>query len=126
MTSTEIREDEWESAAEAVRLKITFDTVGDVFAGVYQGHEEITWQDDTWIQLNFRGMYTIDGASGDRDTEIDGEGCAIQAGAKLLSVFAGDTPKVQPGQVVRITRVADVAVKSQKDKMKDYKVDVRK
>lgn len=126
MTSTEIREDEWESAAEAVRLKITFDAVGDVFAGVYQGHEEITWQDDTWTQLNFRGMYVVDGQTREKDTEVEDQGCAIQAGAKLLSVFAGDTPKVQPGQVVRITRVADVIVKSQKDAMKDYKVDVRK
>jgi hypothetical protein len=94
----------WTTVAEA-RTKIVFDTDGDVFAGFFDGPEEITNPNtgEVYDYLNFRndtGAYTV------------------SATYQLGRAFAS----IPVGTLVRITRLSESPVKT--GMMTNFKVEV--
>lgn len=104
---------EWETVDEGSRLRVAFDTVGDMFEGVYEGEEEITFPDgETGKYLNFRG--------GTPDA-VAGEPCAISATYQLARTFTA----IPKGAHCRIILRSETPVR-QGNPLKNFVVQVRK
>lgn len=112
MTTKSTDDDNWETIGEGSRARITFDTIGDQFTGVYEGPEDIPFPDgDTGRYLNFRGIHP---------ERVSGVPCAISATYQL----ARDFDKISPGQVCRITYRAAIPVR-QGNPLKAFTVQVK-
>jgi hypothetical protein len=89
--------------------QIIFDTIGDVFTGIYTGYEigckEGGTEKDEFTILQFRGE--------------DGKPYQVNAGWKLRKAFIN---RINPETLVRITYVKDVATNSAQA-MKDFRVE---
>jgi len=110
----------WETVDEGSRIKVQFEEIGEVFIGIYEGHETITdptpnsktGEHDSWEQYNFRGYFPA---------EIKDLPCCIAAGWSLQNGLS----KAEVGQLVRITftRTTDTG---QQSPMKEFRVDIRR
>lgn len=104
---------QWETAVPETGDQIVFDTIGDVFIGLYLGSRVVTVmekdKEEEFTILMFTGT--------------DGKPYQVNAGWKLGSAF--DSAAVSVKDIVRITYVKDVDT-GRKDPMKDYRVEVAK
>lgn len=112
-------QDEWDVVSEGTRIKIQFDTIGDVFIGVKEGTETIVnpnenkdGKHDEWEQYNFRGIYP---------PEIMNEPCGIAAGYELARTL----DKISTGTTCRLTYVRDTDT-GQVSPMKSFKVETKR
>jgi hypothetical protein len=104
-------EGEWETISDESPTRVIFDEIGDVFIGVYLGHDLI--QDpnggDPFDYLIVRGT--------------DNHLYSMSSGFKLTEAFK----KVNVGDLVRVTYVKDVDMGvAGRNPMKDFKVDIRR
>lgn len=99
----------WETVARESGIKVVFDTVGDVFTGMYEGEEHIAPEngDEPFDLYNFTGT--------------DGRLYSVNKSYKLGRAMGG----VTPGKWVRITYVQDIPTRKA-EPMKDFRVDVAK
>lgn len=108
MTSKPSTEEEFETVTES-RVKIVFDTIGDVWKGYYEGTEMITDPNtaEEYKYLNFR--------------DDDGEAFTTSASYILNQAFE----KIAIGMYVRI-ELTGLAESKRGNDLKQYKVQVRK
>ena len=106
---TQTQNDEWETVAEP-RTKMIFDTVGDVWTGIYEGTEIIIDPNtgESYDYLNFR--------------DLDGEPYTTSASYTLKSGLS----KVPVGSTVKITYMSDTDMGKGKNPMKNFKIQTRK
>ena len=104
---------QWETAVPEIGDQIVFDTIGDVFIGLYLGTRSVLAEPDDPKSVFKVLMFT----------GVDGKPYQINAGWKLESAF--DSANVPERAIVRITYVKDVDT-GRKDPMKDYRVEVAK
>lgn len=103
----------WETAVPETGDQIVFDTIGDVFIGLYLGSRTALAD-----EYDPKSEFTILMFTG-----VDGKPYQANAGWKLKSAFESAT--VTEGSIVRITYVKDLDT-GRKDPMKDYRVEVAK
>jgi hypothetical protein len=100
---------QWETAVPETGDQIVFDTIGDVFTGLYLGSRTVLAEEDN-PESAFRILMF---------TGTDGKPYQVNAGWKLESAF-----KLIPERsIVRITYVKDIDT-GQPSGMKDYRVEV--
>jgi hypothetical protein len=105
--------DEWETIDEGSRLRVAFDTIGDLFEGIYEGEEEITFPDgETGKYLNFRGVVP---------DEVNGQPCAVSATYQLAKSFTS----VPKGSHCRIILRSETAVR-QGNPLKNFVVQIKR
>lgn len=121
--TTAMPEFAWESVSEGSRIVCTFDEIGDVFIGEFQGWETVTnpnKEEETWQQANYKGIFPV---------EVKGEPAAIAPGYFLLKELErhekelSDKGQSMAGEIHRITYKADMDT-GQKSPMKSYTLDV--
>ncbi len=101
------QDDGWNVVSDESPTKVIFDTIGDVFQGVFEGEKEITPKEgDPFTMYLFRGP--------------DGELFGIPESFKIKTGMA----EVKAGQECRIEYVKDVNV-GRPQPMKDYRISVR-
>jgi hypothetical protein len=106
--------DGWTTVSQEAGTRIVFDTIGDVFVGVYEGTRHIVPEDttkDEFDQQMFRGA----GPDDEGVLYCTNGGYSIRAGLA----------KVEPGTLVRLTYVSDLPAKPGKNPMKDFRIDVK-
>lgn len=105
--------DEWTTIDEGSRLRIAFDTVGDIFEGTYEGSETVEFANgENGDYLNFRGAVP---------DAVKGEPCAISSTYQLARTFTN----VAPGTYCRIILRSETPV-SKGNPLKNFVVQTRK
>lgn len=105
---------QWETAVPETGDQIVFDTIGDVFIGLYLGSRVVPVTEKDGRETSFKVLLF---------TGIDGKPYQINSGWKLDSAF--ESAAVPERSIVRITYVKDVDT-GRNDPMKDYRVEVAK
>ena len=111
--STEVME--WETVQTEAGDQIEFDTIGDVFIGVFVGYDDIKFEDPKEGEKEFRQMHF-------RDVDDPEKLYDINCGYRLTQAC----DKLSAGQTARITYVKDLDMGKGNSPMKEYRVDIRK
>lgn len=96
---------EWQTVVQESGDQIIFDTLGDVFIGLFTGKQVANKDGEPFTILTFTGA--------------DAKPYQTNAGWKLESAFED----IDAGEIVRITYVKDVDT-GQASPMKDFRIDV--